>query len=142
MELLTAEQESAAWRQAMAWFGPGGRYAGRFGGGIVSLKLLYPLLDKFNESGLGLSFQLHTDKPPSFGYWMSQQATTLFEFWSNSEYTFDGGLNSFNHIMCKGSRFLCVSFRLKKRLHRRRDRQLVLLDSGWPQASAGKSLME
>ena len=142
LELLTAEQESAAWRQAMAWFGPGGRYAGRFGGGIVSLKLLYPLLDKFNESGLGLSFQLHTDKPPSFGYWMSQKATTLFEFWSNSEYTFDGGLNSFNHIMCKSSRSLCVFFRLKKRLHRRRDRQLVLLDSGWPQAVAGKSLME
>ena len=98
----------------MAWFGPDGRYAGRFGGGIVSLKLLYPLLDKFNESGLGLSFQLHTDKPPSFGYWMSQQATTLFEFWSNSEYTFDGGLNSFNHIMCKCSRSLCVFFRLEE----------------------------
>ena len=128
----------------MTWFGPDGRYAGRFGGGIVSLKLLYPLLDKFNESGLGLSFQLHTDKPPSFGYWMSQKATTLFEFWSNSEYTFDGGLNSFNHIMCKSSAAAPFAsfFDSKKRLHRRRDRQLVLLDSGWPQASAGKSLME
>jgi hypothetical protein len=33
------------------------------------------------------------------GYWMAQGGTTLFEFWSNSEYTFNGGLNSFNHIM-------------------------------------------
>ena len=30
---------------------------------------------------------------------MAQGGTTLFEFWSNSEYTFNGGLNSFNHIM-------------------------------------------
>lgn len=97
--ILSKEEESNAWQQAVSWFGAEGRYDGRFGGGIVSLKLLYPLLDKFNMSDLGLQFQLHTDQPPSFGYWISQGATTLFEFWTNSEFEFNSGLNSYNHIM-------------------------------------------
>jgi hypothetical protein len=47
-------------------------HQGRFGGGIVSLKLLYPLLDAHKMSDLGLKMQLHTDKPPSFGYCTSK----------------------------------------------------------------------
>lgn len=35
-------------------------------------------------SDLGLQFQLYTDKAPSFGYWMAQGATTLFEFCENA----------------------------------------------------------
>lgn len=75
--LASAADEEKAWKQALSWFGTGGKDDGRFGGGIVSLKLLYPLLDKFGKSDLGLAFQLHTDKAPSFGYWMAQGATTL-----------------------------------------------------------------
>ena len=56
-----------AWARALEWFGADGKYGGRFGGGIVSFKLLYPLLDKFGMSDLGLQLQLHTDEPPSFG---------------------------------------------------------------------------
>ena len=56
---------------------------------------MYPLLDKFGASDLGLRFQLQTDAPPSFGYWMAQNATTLFEYWTNSQYTSNGGLNSY-----------------------------------------------
>ena len=101
--LMSASDEAKAWKQALAWFGKDGKYDGRFGGGIVSLKLLYPLLDKFGKSDLGLAFQLHTDKAPSFGYWMAQGATTLWEFWGNSEFTFNEGLNSYNHIMYGGT---------------------------------------
>ena len=44
LDLLTPEQETLAWTRALEWFGVNGKYEGRFGGGIVSLKLLYPLL--------------------------------------------------------------------------------------------------
>ena len=66
--LLSSKEASMAWAQALSWFGEDGKYEGRFGGGIVSLKFLYPLLDEHDMSDLGLKFQLHTDKPPSFGY--------------------------------------------------------------------------
>ncbi len=64
---LSKAEESRAWSQALAWFGEQGKYQGRFGGGIVSFKMLYPLLDAFGMSDLGLKQQLHTDKPPSLG---------------------------------------------------------------------------
>jgi len=101
--LLSKDEEAKAWAQALAWFGEDGKYGGRFGGGIVSLKLLYPLLDAHGMSDLGLKFQLHTDKPPSFGYWIAQGATTLFEFWGNAAYSTPNLLNSYNHIMYGGS---------------------------------------
>eukprot|EP00038_Savillea_parva_P019866 m.29376 g.29376 ORF g.29376 m.29376 type:complete len:1049 (+) comp4590_c0_seq1:93-3239(+) len=92
--------ETAAWSNAISWFDASNTtHPERFGGGIVSLKLLYPLLDKFNMSDLGLKFQLHTDAPPSFGYWMAQNATTMWEDWTNSATEFNSGLNSYNHIM-------------------------------------------
>lgn len=77
---LSTAEESRAWSQALAWFGENGKYQGRFGGGIVSFKLLYPLLDAFGMSDLGLKQQLHTDKPPSLGYMIAQGGTTLFEY--------------------------------------------------------------
>jgi alpha-L-rhamnosidase len=89
--------------QALKWFGEDGKYEGRFGGGIVSFKLVYPLLDAHGMSDLGLKFQLHTDKPPSFGYWIAQGATTLFEYWGNAAYSTPNLLNSYNHIMYGGS---------------------------------------
>jgi alpha-L-rhamnosidase len=101
--LLSKDEEARAWAQALAWFGEGGKYKGRFGGGIVSLKLLYPLLDAHGMSDLGLKFQLHTDKAPSFGYWIAQGATTLFEYWGNAEYSTPNLLNSYNHIMYGGT---------------------------------------
>ena len=97
-------EERDVYANARAWFGPDGNMSGyRFGGGITSLKALYPLLDKFGDSDLGLKFQLHTDAPPSFGYWIAQNATTLFEFWGNNADTFNSGLNSYNHIMYGGA---------------------------------------
>ena len=45
-----------------------------------------------------LKFQLHTDKPPSFGYWIAQGATTLFEYWGNAAYSTPNLLNSYNHM--------------------------------------------
>lgn len=101
--LLSKDEEAKAWAQALTWFGEDGKYEGRFGGGIVSLKLLYPLLDAHGMSDLGLKFQLHTDKPPSFGYWIAQGATTLFEYWGNAAYSTPNLLNSYNHIMYGGS---------------------------------------
>ena len=96
--LLSKAEDARAWDQALAWFGEDGKYEGRFGGGIVSLKLLYPLLDAHGMSDLGLKFQLHTDKPPSFGYWIAQGATTLFEYWGNAAYSTPNLLNSYNHM--------------------------------------------
>ena len=52
--LLSKAEDARAWDQALAWFGEDGKYEGRFGGGIVSLKLLYPLLDAHGMSDLGL----------------------------------------------------------------------------------------
>lgn len=76
-------EEAAAWRKALAWFddapSAGALHPGHFGGGIVSWKLVLPLLDRFNRSDLALRFQLHTDAPPSLGYWIAQGATTLWE---------------------------------------------------------------
>ena len=40
------EDQKRVWANALAWFGPEGTYPNRFGGGIVSLKLVYPLLDR------------------------------------------------------------------------------------------------
>lgn len=97
--LLSPEEQSRAWSQALSWFGDNGKYQGRFGGGIVSFKLLYPLLDAFGMSDLGLKQQLYTDKPPSLGYWIAQGGTTLFEYWGNAEFTTPNLLNSYNHIM-------------------------------------------
>lgn len=94
-----SQQERAAWAHALGWFNASATPPEKFGGGIVSLKLLYSLLDKFEVRDLGLRLQLHTDSPPSFGYWIAQNATTLWEDWTNSARQANSGLNSYNHIM-------------------------------------------
>eukprot|EP01079_Euglenida_sp_SAG-EU17-18_P004305 gene4305-783_t len=87
-------EQHSAWARALGWFGPSGAHPSRFGAGILAYKLVHPLLDRFGSSDLGLAFQLHTDSPPSLGYWVSQGATTLWEYWGNTATTFNSGLNS------------------------------------------------
>ena len=90
---------AAAWARAMAIFGPAGEYPERYGGGEISLGYAFALLEAAGQQGLGLRTQLHTDKPPSPGYWVAQGATTLWEYWGNSATSANSGLNSYNHIM-------------------------------------------
>ena len=112
---LTAAQEAAAWAHARSWFVEGGEnatYPGHFPGGIVSVRLLPDLLDRFNESALGLAMQLKTDSQPSFGRMVSAPtsefgalvppATTLWEAYRPPS-EFNGGEDSMNHIMFGGS---------------------------------------
>lgn len=132
VSLLSKAEEAKAWAEALTWFGEGGKYEGRFGGGIVSLKLLYPLLDAHGLSDLGLKFQLHTDKPPSFGYWMEQGGTTLFEYWGNAEYSTPNLLNSYNHIMYggAGSWYYSTLAGLRRRSGSRSWRDLIIAPPG------------
>jgi len=94
----TAEQD-AVWAHCMDWFGPNATHglANHFGGGIISLKYLYPELTKRGLTGLGLRMHLQSDQPPGFGYWIAQNATTLWEAYDMTS-TSDGG-SSRNHIM-------------------------------------------
>ena len=89
----------AAWARALAIFGPSGTYPERYGGGEISLGYLFALLEGAGLQGLALRTQLHTDRPPSPGFWMMQGATTLWEYWGNTATAWNEGLNSFNHIM-------------------------------------------
>ena len=112
---LSPAQEAAAWAHARSWFVEGGAnasYPGRFPGGIVSVRLLPALLDRFNESALGLAMQLRTDTQPSFGRMVAAPtsefgalvppATTLWEAYEPPN-KFNGGEDSMNHIMFGGS---------------------------------------
>lgn len=95
--------EAAAWARAVDWFGPDATHglANHTGAGIISLKYLYPLLDRFGMTGQGLRMQLQTDRAPSFGYWITQQgATTLWEAW---DLTSTSGGASYSHIMFGGT---------------------------------------
>jgi hypothetical protein len=76
--------EAAAWARAVDWFGPHATHglANHTGAGIISLKYLYPLLDRFGMTGQGLRMQLQTDTWPSFGRWIVEGATTLWEAWT------------------------------------------------------------
>ena len=89
----------AAWARALAIFGPNGTFPERYGGGEISLGYFFSLLEGAGLQGLALRTQLHTDKPPSPGFWVAQGATTLWEYWENTATTSNAGLNSFNHIM-------------------------------------------
>ena len=59
--------EAAVWAAALQWFLPNGSHSQttplHFGGGIISLSLLYPLLARFNATDVGLRFQLQTTRP-------------------------------------------------------------------------------
>ena len=87
-----------AWAVCMDWFGPNATLglANHFGGGIISLKLLYPQLSKRGLNGLGLRMHLQSDRPPGFGYWIANNATTL---WEAYDMTSTVGGASRNHIM-------------------------------------------
>jgi hypothetical protein len=91
-------EEAAVWAQAMNWWSANATEGvpEHFGGGIISLKLAYPLLDAHGETGLGLRMHLQTDKAPGFGYWIETGgATTL---WEAYDMTATEGTASRNHI--------------------------------------------
>jgi alpha-L-rhamnosidase len=118
------EEEAAAWAHVLQEIGPHATNranANRFGGGIVTLKLIYPLFQRFGAAALALRTLLHTDRSPSLGFMTTQggtgpgdAGTTLHEAWnmqnaSNGSKPLDAlhTLNaydgpwpgSFNHIM-------------------------------------------
>ncbi len=88
-----------AWARALAIFGPSGTFPFRYGGGEITIGYFFGLLEGAGLQGLALRTQLHTDKPPSPGFWVSQGATTLWEYWENTATSWNEGLNSYNHIM-------------------------------------------
>jgi len=95
-------EELQIWEQAMKWFNGtlNSEYTDLFGGGIISLKLLYSIIDRFNQTGLGLKFQIQ-NQIPSFGFWIETGgATTLWEQWNMD--SINGGASR-NHIMFGGS---------------------------------------
>ena len=81
--LVPAGDVDKAWAVCMDWFGPNATQAkgkaDHFGGGIISLKYLYPQLTERGLNGLGLRMHLQYDEPPGFGYWIANNATTLWE---------------------------------------------------------------
>ena len=99
----TPTDAAAAWAKVTAALGPNATNAAkanRFGGGIVTLKLVWPLFQRFGDLALGLKTLLHTDRTPSLGFMTTQQpGTTLHEAYSmDSAYT-GAWVGSFNHIM-------------------------------------------
>lgn len=90
--------EAAVWDNALSWFSANGtnaKYPEHFGGGIISLKLVYDQLVKRDLVGLGLRMMLQPTTP-SPAYWVTDGATTLWESYSLTS-TQGGG--SYNHIM-------------------------------------------
>ena len=73
----TAEQQHV-YANARAWFGPDGNMSGyRFGGGITSLKEVYPLLDKFGDAGTATSTSFLRNFRPQFSaLWPSPHVHT------------------------------------------------------------------
>ena len=90
---------SMAWARALSIFGPNGTYPERYGGGEISIGYAFSLMEQAGLGGLALRTQLHTDKPPSPGVWVAQGATTLWEYWENTAFSSNSGMNSYNHIM-------------------------------------------
>ena len=94
--------QAAAWESVLSQIGTNATNpakATRFGGGIVTLKLVYPLFHRFGESALALKTLLHTDRAPSLGYWAGRGDTTLHEAWNMSNAYKGTWVGSFNHIM-------------------------------------------
>lgn len=95
-------EEVAVWARAMDWWAANATQGvpEHFGGGIISLKLAYPLLDAHGETGLALRMHLQTDRAPGFGYWIETGgATTL---WEAYDMTATEGGDSRNHISACG----------------------------------------
>ena len=82
------------------------------GGGIVTLKLVFPLLDRYNDAATGLGFLLATGGEPSLGRWVAAPstvlnvtvppATTLWEAYVPPD-GWRSGENSLNHVMFAGA---------------------------------------
>ena len=116
--LVPAGDIDKAWAVCMDWFGPNATQAqgkaNHFGGGIISLKYLYPQLTVRGLTGLGLRMHLQYDEPPGFGYWIANNATTL---WEAYDMTSTVGGDSRNHS--EGARACAVArFLLPLRRHR------------------------
>eukprot|EP01047_Picozoa_sp_COSAG01_P040503 COSAG01_NODE_3415_length_6122_cov_15.057945_5_plen_117_part_00 len=100
---MTDAAAELAWSKILEEIGPNATNpakANRFGGGIVTLKLVWPLFQRFNAVALGLKTLLHTDRTPSLGFMTTQQpGTTLHEAYNmDSAYT-GKWVGSFNHVM-------------------------------------------
>ena len=95
---------SKAWSKVLRSIGPNATNPGhrnRFGGGITTLKLVYPLFQQFGEAGLALRTLVHTDRSPSLGYMTAQGTshTTLHEAYDMAAAYAGTWVGSFNHIM-------------------------------------------
>ncbi len=71
------------------------RFDYHFDCGIVGVKYLLPVLEKYNRSDVACKLMSRTTYP-SYGYMVQMGATTLWERW---EYLAGMGMNSHNHIM-------------------------------------------
>jgi alpha-L-rhamnosidase len=87
-------EEAAIWANAVKWW-TAAQFPQHFGGGIISLAIVYPLLARFNMTDLGLRFQLQTTRP-SLGQMIADGATTL---WEGLDQTGSDGPGSKNHAM-------------------------------------------
>ena len=96
-------EAAAAWTHVQNVLGPNASNpsnVNRFGGGIVTLKLIYPLFQRFGEATLALRTLLHTDRSPSLGFMtVGQKTGTLHEAWDMSSAYTGKWVGSFNHIM-------------------------------------------
>ena len=95
-------EAAAAWTHVQRALGPNASNPGnanRFGGGIVTLKLIYPLFQRFGEATLALRTLLHTDRSPSLGFMTTHGGTTLHEAWDMSSAYTGQWVGSFNHVM-------------------------------------------
>ena len=105
-----SEDESKVWAHVVTVLnGTNAPYPGRFPGGILTMRLLYPLLDRFGGSWLGVGLGLIYGGPdldiPSLGYWIGKEGlTTLPEEYNLTSTTPPSfyGAASYDHIMFGG----------------------------------------
>ena len=132
---VLAEGSSAynmAWARALSIFGPNGTYPERYGGGEISIGYAFYLLEQAGMAGLALRMQLHVDKPPSPGFWVAQGATTLWEYWENTAFSSNSGLNSYNHIMygAPGAFYFSTLAGLRRKQGSRSWKSLMIMPPG------------
>jgi alpha-L-rhamnosidase len=102
--------EALIWSHVAAVLnGTSAPYPGRFPGGILTVRFLYPLLDRFGGGWPGVGLGTLVGGPglemPSLGYWVgNQRLTTLPEEYNLTNTTPPSfyGVASYNHIMFGG----------------------------------------
>lgn len=102
--------ESKVWAHVAAVInGTNAPYPGRFPGGILTLRLLYPLLDRLGDGWPGVGLDVMFGGPgldmPSIGYWVGQEGlTTLPEEYNLTSTTPPSfyGAASYDHAMFGG----------------------------------------